>query len=75
MQKLVTKVALTRFGVSIFDMEVNTYLEDGWDLVEYEIEPKFLRIICSALLEKNDCDCTCCQEKCPCECNCCKKHQ
>lgn len=74
MQKLITRVALSRFGVQIFENEVNSYMEAGWDLVEYDVEPGFLRIVCTALFEKA-CNCACCQEKCSCNCDCCKKHQ
>lgn len=74
MQKLVTKVALCRLGVKMFENEVNAYLADGWALEEYDVEPHFLRIVCSALLEKDDCSCDCCEETCKCECPCCKTH-
>ena len=62
MQKFITRIALCRLGINSFEKEVNALLADGWDLEEYDVEPHFLRIVCSALLEKNDCDCDCCQK-------------
>ena len=51
--KLITKVALTRFGVLKFTEEVNAAFADGWRLCDYfdiTIKKKGVRIICKALL-------------------------
>jgi hypothetical protein len=75
MQKLITRIALCRRGVKIFEKEVNDLMASGWDLDEYDVEPGFFRIICSAILTKDDCDCSCCKDACSCDCSCCKKHK
>lgn len=54
MQKLVIKVALFRFGVNKFTKETNSYLANGWSLVSWNIEKKGFKIICSALLHKDE---------------------
>ena len=54
MQKLLTHVAWFRFGVDSFTAQVNDYLNDGWKVVQLNIEKKGLRFVCHALLEKEN---------------------
>ena len=50
MQKLVSKIGLTRHIVKEFEIEVNSLLETGWHLVTISIEQRHLRIVCMAVL-------------------------
>lgn len=52
MTKVVTRVALFRFGVKRFTSEVNTLLADGWKLDNFSIEQRLLRMVCIAVLSK-----------------------
>jgi hypothetical protein len=55
MQKLITHVALFRFGVNKFTEEVNSYLAIGWSIVDIQIKKEgLLRIVCYALLMKEE---------------------
>ncbi len=51
--KLITQVALFRFGVKRFEREVNSHLEEGFSLDKISIEKKGLRFLCWALLKKD----------------------
>lgn len=50
MQKLITRICWTRYGVNCFTNEVNDYLEEGWNLSALNIEKIGLRFICFAIL-------------------------
>lgn len=50
MQKLITRVCWTRRGVDLFTEEINTHLEEGWNLTALNIEKKGLRFVCFAIL-------------------------
>jgi hypothetical protein len=50
MQKLITRICWTRRGVSQFTDEINSHLEEGWNLSGFSIEKKGFRFICYALL-------------------------
>lgn len=54
MQKLITKVALFRFGVRQFTEEVNLLLADGWNLDSLTVDHHWLKIICVAVLSKHE---------------------
>lgn len=50
MQKLITRICWSNFGVSAFTDEVNGYLEEGWGLASFSIEKKGLRFVCFAII-------------------------
>ncbi len=50
MQKVISRICWTAWGVSKFTDEVNTELEDGWNLSAFNIEKKGLRFVCFAIL-------------------------
>lgn len=50
MQKVITKVCWTSWGVSQFTEDVNLELEDGWNLTAFNIEKKGLIFVCFAIL-------------------------
>jgi hypothetical protein len=53
MEKIITQIALFRFGVNRFEKKVNEHLADGWNLKELSIVKNWLRIICYAVLKKD----------------------
>lgn len=50
MQKLITRICWTSRGVDLFTNEINTHIEDGWDISSVTIEKKGFRFICYAIL-------------------------
>lgn len=49
--KVITKIALFRWGVEKFTQEVNKELEKGAKIKDFKIEKKGLRFVCYAVLE------------------------
>lgn len=52
MEKIITNVALFRFGVHRWERCVNAHLADGWKSKQIYVEKKLFKIICYAHLEK-----------------------
>jgi len=50
MQKLMTRICWTRYGVDRFTNEINNHLEEGWNLSAFSIEKRGLRFVCFAIL-------------------------
>lgn len=50
MQKLITKIVWTQFGVRQFQHEVNDNLKFGWKVCNLSIEKRGLRFVCYCLL-------------------------
>jgi hypothetical protein len=82
-RKLITRVALTRFGVNRFTREINTLFKQGWEPVCVEIDNGWFRSTCFAMLvmpTRCDCECPCCigtkshDDDCECACDCCMIH-
>lgn len=52
MNKLVTHVCLTRFGLRRWENKVNALLDEGWMLSGMSVEKSFFKIVCWAWLSK-----------------------
>lgn len=50
MQKVITRISWTRWGVNAFTEEVNSLLEEGWALSAFDVQKKGLRFVCYAIL-------------------------
>lgn len=49
--KIITKIAMFRWGVEKFTAEVNKALAEGYILKDFKIEKKGFRFVCYAILE------------------------
>ena len=54
MQKLIVRVGLTRHVVKEFEADVNALLEQGFHLVNFNVEKHWFRIFCTAVLSNVD---------------------
>lgn len=54
MEKFIARLGLTRHIVHRFEQEVNFWLQQDWKVVTSDISKHGLRIVCQALLGKDD---------------------
>ena len=55
-RKLITQIALTRFGLKRFEAKINKALEEGYSISSFEISRGLFRTTCYAILSKGTLD-------------------